>query len=154
MWSNTFLLDRSQTCDRMIQISFTPVVKQSASTIQCGEILSEGTFSNSYFIWKCVFNKTLTFILLVIIREGMVVGGHWILSTTSLIHAVCIMTTRCIYLCTLLFMAWFWCVIHFQKSLNRVTILQNRAPIFRVVKIQIKSVKKDVVPIIILSWGT
>ena len=28
----------------MIQISFTPVVKQSASTIQCGEILSEGTF--------------------------------------------------------------------------------------------------------------
>ena len=28
----------------MIQISFTPVVKQSASTIQCGEILFEGTF--------------------------------------------------------------------------------------------------------------
>ena len=41
-----------------------------------------------------------------------------------------------------------------QKSLNSVTILQYRAPIFLVVKIWIKSVKKDVMSLIILSWGT
>ena len=41
-----------------------------------------------------------------------------------------------------------------QKSLNSVTIPQYRAPIFLVVKIWIKSVKKDVMSLIILSWGT
>ena len=48
----------------------------------------------------------------------------------------------------------FSCVIEFQKKLNSMETPQYRAPIFLVVKIQIKSVKKDVVPIIILSWGT
>ena len=52
------------------------------------------------------------------------------------------------------FVAGFSCVIEFQKRLNSMETPQYRAPIFRVVKIQIKSVKKDVVPIIILSWGT
>ena len=41
-----------------------------------------------------------------------------------------------------------------QKSLNSVTTTQNRAPIFRVVKIGLKSVKKVVMSIIILGWGT
>ena len=41
-----------------------------------------------------------------------------------------------------------------QKSLNSVTTTQNRAPIFRVVKIGLKSVKKVVLSIIIFGWGT
>ena len=41
-----------------------------------------------------------------------------------------------------------------QKSLNSVTTTQYRAPIFRVVKIGLKSVKKVVMSIINLGWGT
>ena len=39
-------------------------------------------------------------------------------------------------------------------SENSVTTLQNRAPIFRVVKIGLKSVKKVVMSMIILGWGS
>ena len=41
-----------------------------------------------------------------------------------------------------------------QKSLNSVTTTQYRAPIFRVVKIGLKSVKKVVMSIINFGWGS